>query len=256
MIRSTCNVLIVTLFFFLSNLCFSQRALSAHYSSVDSAEINYNKIIPADDSLIIEHRIIEDNELDAYKNDPDFNYENNQSKPEDWFAETKNWVYQQILNLTTSKTFSTIMDFVYYGLMILALILVLRGLFRGDRGTIFFGKVQNEIIKYSEINEGISEINFDILISFAIQNKDYKLAVRYLFLKSLQLLSKKEIIELRENKTNHQYLSEIKDSHLLAAFRKTIYRFELVWYGDFPVDENVFQSSQKEFSELFGLLSA
>ena len=106
-----------------------------------------------------------------------------------------------------------------------------------------------------ESEEDISQINFDELIADAAERKDYKLAVRYLFLKSLKLLFEKGLIELRNNKTNHQYFSEIKNNRISNAFQIATSRFEWIWYGDFPVDEKVMKSSQNDFNELFGLIA-
>ncbi len=61
-------------------------------------------------------------------------------------------------------------------------------------------------------------------------------------------------MNLRNNKTNHQYLSEIKNQEISVAFQIATARFEWVWYGDFPVDENVMKSSQNDFNKLFGLI--
>ena len=107
-----------------------------------------------------------------------------------------------------------------------------------------------------ELNEDISKLNFDDLISSAIETKNYKLAIRYLYLKSLQLLSDHEIIELKENKTNHQYLSEIKNSRISGAFRNAMIIFEWIWYGEFSIDERTMNSSRDEFNELFGLIES
>ena len=68
-------------------------------------------------------------------------------------------------------------------------------------------------IKIIESEDDISQINFDELITSAMEAKQYKLAVRYMFLKSLKLLAEKGQIELRNNKTNYQYLSEIKSKY-------------------------------------------
>jgi hypothetical protein len=140
--------------------------------------------------------------------------------------------------------------------MIIALILIIRGLIKADRRGLIFGKINTNEIKMIESDEDISQINFDELIAAAAERKDYKLAVRYLFLKSLKLLSEKEIIELRNNKTNHQYLSEIKNKRISSAFQIATSRFEWIWYGDFPVDEKVMKSSQNDFNELFGLITS
>ena len=148
------------------------------------------------------------------------------------------------------------MDYFYYGLAILAVFLIIRGLIKGDRRGLFFGHKNQNQIKVADNEEDINQLNFDELINIAIENKHFKLAVRYLFLKSLKLLSHREFIQLKNNKTNHQYLSEIKNNIIASAFQETTSRFEWIWYGDFPVDENTMKISQDEFSNLFRLITA
>ena len=98
--------------------------------------------------------------------------------------------------------------------------------------------------------------DFDQLINSAVQNNNYKLAVRYLFLKLLKLLSDEEIIQYRKDKTNHQYLKEIDDIQVSNAFKDTAYRFEWIWYGDFPIDKAQMENSKNEFNKLFELVKS
>lgn len=108
----------------------------------------------------------------------------------------------------------------------------------------------------NEDDEDISQMNFDELISAAIASKQFKLAIRYMYLKSLNLLSEKGLIELKNNKTNYQYLSEIRNEQIATAFRNTTSLFEWIWYGDFPVDEQTVNSSQKDFKKLYSVIAA
>lgn len=235
---------------------FCQRAASAKYPYYNYADTT-KKILPtADEELIIDVRLLSDDLLDKYKNDPEFDYDGGPNESDDWITKIRNWINQQLAILRTSKVYSTLLDYLYYGLMIAALILIIRGLIKAERRGLLFGKINSNEIKMIENEEDISQINFDELITAAIERKDYKLAVRYLFLKSLKLLSEKELIELRNNKTNHQYLSEIKNNRISNAFQIATSRFEWIWYGDFPVDEKVMQSSQNDFNELFGMIAS
>jgi len=242
--------------FTIAQFCFGQRPAT-------SAKIDYSyyvdstkKVLPVNnEEFTVDVRILSDDVLEKYKNDPDFDYEGGPKEADDWITKLKNWINQQLAILRSSKTYSTLLDFLYYGLMIAALILIIRGLIKADRRGLLFGKINSNEVKMIESEEDISQINFDELIAAAAQRKDYKLAVRYLFLKSLKLLSEKEIIELRNNKTNYQYLSEIKNNRISSAFQIATSRFEWIWYGDFPVDDNVMKSSQNEFNELFGLIA-
>ena len=250
------RIIIIGVFILLNvQFSFCQRAASAKYPYYDNYADSTKKILPAsDEELIIDVRLLSNDLLDKYKNDPEFDYDGSPEESEDWITKIKNWINQQLAILRSSKTYSTLLDYLYYGLMIAALILIIRGLIKADRRGLLFGKINSNEINMIESEEDISQINFDELIAAAAERKDYKLAVRYLFLKSLKLLSEKELIELRNNKTNHQYLSEIKNNRISSAFQIATSRFEWIWYGDFPVDEKVMKSSQNDFNELFGLI--
>jgi len=251
------RIIIIGVFILLNvQFSFCQRATSAKFPYYDNYADTMKKILPAsDEELIIDVRLLSDDLLDKYKNDPEFDYDGGPEEADDWITKIKNWINQQLAILRSSKTYSTLLDYLYYGLMIAALILIIRGLIKADRRGLLFGKMNYNEIKMIESEEDISQINFDELIAAAAERKDYKLAVRYLFLKSLKLLSEKEIIELRNNKTNHQYLSEIKNNRISNAFQIATSRFEWIWYGDFPVDEKVMKFSQNDFNELFGLIA-
>lgn len=243
--------------FTIAQFCFGQRPATSAKTDYSYYPDSTNKILPAtDEEFTVDVRILSDDVLEKYKNDPSFDYEGGPKEADDWITKIKNWINQQLAILYSSKVYSTLLDYLYYGLMIAALILIVRGLIKADRRGLLFGKINSNEIKMIESEEDISQLNFDELINAAVERKDYKLAVRYLFLKSLKILSEKEIIELRNNKTNHQYLSEIKDGRISNAFQIATSSFEWIWYGNFPVDENVMKSSQKDFNELFGLVAS
>lgn len=233
----------------------AQSAASAIYPSPPTVQDTTLKILPASDFLDIEVRLFSEDKIENYKNDPDFNYDVNQAEAEDWITKIKNWINQQLANIFSSETYFTVFDYVYYGLMIIALILIIRGLIKADRRGLIFGKVNNKILTGTESEEIISSTDFDELIRSAIETKNYKLAIRYLYLKSLHLLANQGFIELKDNKTNYQYLNEIKNSRIAKAFQDTTRLFEWAWYGEFPIDENILKSSQNEFKELYGLIA-
>jgi hypothetical protein len=140
--------------------------------------------------------------------------------------------------------------------MIIALILIIRGLIKADRRGLLFGKAIKNEIKIVELKEDINQLDFDELIINALDKKQFKIAIRYLFLKSLKLLSEGRLIELKHNKTNHQYLSEIKSDQIAGAFRNATFRFEWIWYGEFQVNEEIMKNSLNDFNFLFGLIKS
>lgn len=113
-----------------------------------------------------------------------------------------------------------------------------------------FKKEKNTIeVPYSESLENIHEINFDEAIENALAVKDYRLAVRLLYLRSLKHLSDNNLISWKIDKTNMAYLNELTDAEQRRQFSILTRQFEYVWYGDFPVDGNSFQDIDNVFQE-------
>jgi hypothetical protein len=234
---------------------FSQEPATAQYDEYYNYADTTHKILNANsDEIKIDLRIPSEETLKIYKNDSVFDYENKLRDSEDWITKISSWINQQLTSLRYSDVYSTALDIFYYALILFALVIIVWGLIKGDRRFLFFSKSLNNEVKLTEQKEDINQLDFDEQITTAIENKNYKLAVRYLFLKSLKLLSDKELINLKKDKTNKQYLAEIKNIKLARAFRSALYRFEWIWYGDFPIDDDLMKNSKNEFNKLFGLI--
>lgn len=98
-----------------------------------------------------------------------------------------------------------------------------------------------------QMGENIHDIPYDTAIQQAIREKNYRLAVRLMYLQSLKLLSDRQLIEWNENKTNWQYVYELKDGNLRHAFRDITSVFEYVHYGQMQVPEEKFTVIQQVF---------
>ena len=75
------------------------------------------------------------------------------------------------------------------------------------------------------------------------------MAVRYLYQKSLISLRNKELIQWKQDKTNHEYLYELGEHPAALPFDRLTYFYEYVDYGDFPIDEHRFAKIQKVYNE-------
>lgn len=92
------------------------------------------------------------------------------------------------------------------------------------------------------------ESDFDALISQALKNNNYRQAVRYQYLRTLHKLSRNELIELAPDKTNYQYVREIKKPALQNDFASLTLNYEYVWYGEFAIEQNVYRKIDGYFS--------
>ena len=89
----------------------------------------------------------------------------------------------------------------------------------------------------------------DSLLRNAIKSGNYRLAVRYLYLQSLKRLSEKKFIEINSNKTNYEYVTEIRKHKFANEFASLTLQYEYVWYGEYPVDERLFEQIQNGFTQ-------
>ena len=94
------------------------------------------------------------------------------------------------------------------------------------------------------------ESDFDALIKQSLQNSNYRLAVRYQYLKTLHTLAGKKFIELASDKTNFQYVQEIVNREYQNDFASLTLNYEYVWYGEFAIDKNVYQKIETNFNGL------
>jgi hypothetical protein len=142
------------------------------------------------------------------------------------------------------------LEYIVYGsLGVIVLYLLIKFLLDNPVSSIF--KTENKTIEgFSYVEENIQQVDFDKLIDNALKTNNYRLATRYLYLKSLKILANKEIIEWHFEKTNSDYLNEIKDTKLKGLFKQVSYIYDYIWYGEFPIDEVMFKKNKFDFNQL------
>ncbi|MBK8608669.1 MAG: DUF4129 domain-containing protein [Chitinophagaceae bacterium] len=109
--------------------------------------------------------------------------------------------------------------------------------------------VKNEL---AEVKEEIidSDSDFDRLISQALQQQNFRQAVRYQYLRTLHALADRNFIELAPDKTNFQYVREISNSDHQQDFAALTLHYEYVWYGEFNIEKNIYQKIEGGFIRL------
>lgn len=100
-----------------------------------------------------------------------------------------------------------------------------------------------------EVSEEVvtSESDFDRLIRLAITAGNYRLAVRYQYLRSLHQLADRNYIELAADKTNYQYVQEINNAQIRNEFASLTLNYEYVWYGEFEIEQIIYQKLETAF---------
>lgn len=81
--------------------------------------------------------------------------------------------------------------------------------------------------------------------------RDYRAAVRYLYLSSLLLLDERGLIRYDRTLTNREHLQQITDKpQLLELLRPVVGTFDHVWYGFAPLDERLYEEYRHNVERL------
>ena len=105
-------------------------------------------------------------------------------------------------------------------------------------------------LDYTIKDENIHELNFIEEIDLAVDQLNYKKAIRLMYLYALKLLSDQHVIDWQPSKTNHDYVYEIQDQGFLQQFSQLGYYFEYVWYGDFSAEVTHYTAMNEALSGL------
>jgi hypothetical protein len=98
------------------------------------------------------------------------------------------------------------------------------------------------------VAEGLITGDFDVLIRQALAVGNYRLAVRYNYLRTLHKLADRNLIMMAADKTNYQYVTELNDSRYRNDFASLTLSYEYVWYGEFAVEENIYRKIERGFT--------
>ena len=197
------------------------------------------------DSSKIEVRKPLEGSIAKFKSDKEFMYD--EAESQNWWDAFWTWVGSKLSKLLGTKAFGFFQKYLGYIIILAAIIIVILVLNKSKlRGLFYFSK-EDKISGFKEIKENINEIDFDTLISEAISKSNYRIAVRLHYLKTLKLLSDRKMIDWKINKTNHNYVKEIKEAEIKKPFEKLTYLFEWIWYGELHIEESLFEETKNSF---------
>lgn len=211
-----------------------------------------DSIVKIDSSSVLTVRNNHEDLSKKYTGD-EFNYTFKTGESQNLLARFINWSGQglnSIFGITISPQLLELIEyFIYFLLIILVIYLVVKLLINENFNSLFQKKASiiNDINLTEEHIEGIDINN---LLSTAIEQKDYRLAIRYQFLLTLQKLSKGDIIEWHFDKTNSDYFTEIEQPEIKKGFKKIAYLYDYIWYGEQTIDDTKYTKSVLDFESI------
>lgn len=188
----------------------------------------------------------------------EFNYETGvEGEAKNFIARALSWFFQKIAEFfgidIDPATYQLIEFFVYGILIALALYMVVR-LLTGNNVVGFFRKKESALGTLNVKVENIENVDLDALIREALAQENYRLVIRYMYLKALKELAARNLIQWHYDKTNSDYQREIQSPALKEGFREVSYVYDYVWYGEFSIDSGAFQSIETNFERFTNAL--
>lgn len=231
--------------FFCSSLGWTQDTLSEN-----------QKKVRFDTSSDLEPLEFNEHKISEYKTDSTFDYLYSAEK-DNWWTRLKEWVtmrYNQVLNwLFGDYEANIILAFLLKLLpyiLVMAIVAFAVWLFiRLNPGNYLLAPTEEPEVFLSDEEKIIKSENISDLIEQAVLDGDYRLAIRYYYLQVLRQLNAKDLIRYEFQKTDAEYLNELKKEHFRPELKKLMRIYDFIWYGSFPISENDFKKTQRFFQD-------
>ncbi len=234
------------IFFFI----FSGLSVFSITAQQDSTAVSY-------DTSPLKVKEISNEDLDTYRNDPDFNYEVITAEIS-WWEDFKTWLGNLFLQFFewlfgVDEAVGMLASFfrvVPYLLLAVLIFVLIRFFMNVNSRALTHSRKNDPLVSHSEDAHIIKNEDIQKLIQQALGDKNYRLAIRYYYLHILKLMSDREIIDWQLQKTNDDYLNEIDKQDIKRSFTKITRLYDHIWYGNFDIDQPKYQRAETAFTHL------
>lgn len=226
------------------------------------AQSNSSKL--KSDKSAVEQKKFDKKALDNYKSKKEFNYNEQKKQTEPTFLERAlNWLGRKFFRLLewvfgvkyAQGIFSFILKALPYLILIAVLLLMLKFFLKVNSKNIIETNNNKPIVSITEEEELIRNEDLPKLIQQAIEQKNFRLAVRFYYLMILKKLEGKELIVWEQQKTNEDYIKEISKKSIQNSFSNLTRLYDFVWYGNFDINEVEFSKIESDFQEANRVIS-
>jgi len=99
--------------------------------------------------------------------------------------------------------------------------------------------------------EVISKTELELRLESAMLDEDFRECVRIYFTFILKELIRKSWISWKREKTNYHYVLEMHKRENASHFNECVRVYDIVWYGDYKIDREIFELLQPTFENYY-----
>ncbi|MFA9389976.1 MAG: hypothetical protein ACERKD_09220 [Prolixibacteraceae bacterium] len=119
---------------------------------------------------------------------------------------------------------------------------------------IFYSGKEIESPEFQFLSKQNQSIDYNNEIRLQIDQQQFRLAVRLLYLKVIDQLRNKNFIQYSKDKTNLDYLFDLPNNDLKSNFFQVTRIYNHVWYGETEIAKEQFLSFEKSFQSIFSAI--
>ena len=170
-------------------------------------------------------------------------------EPEEEDAEPPSEIEEDLGPSWFDRNFNQVSTVVLSIVVILLLTLIVYLIVRHmNERDIAVGRADLSDYSLEQLDATANESDLERFLREALERKEYRAAVRIYYLLALNRLNERGLIRWERDKTNRSYLNELSDADLRNRFGDLTLTYEVMWYGEAPIDEAVFGTLQPEFA--------
>ena len=181
---------------------------------------------------------------DSVRSLPEYTY--TESGPS-LFDRFMRWLGELIMEITDGRA-DSVVDFVGYFVIIGIIVVIVMLVLRRGQSPVQISRRGHVRADDEELGEAE---DIDRLIGTAVHDGRFRDAVRFLYLRSLADLRDAKIIEWQVDKTDSDYVRDVRGRWEHAeAFAAAVRHFQYVWYGEHAINEDGFATVREQFDAL------
>ena len=190
----------------------------------------------------------EEHFMDAFLQDPDFKYFMKARETPGWWQQLEAWIMRHLFRRHSLEAPEGL-GFVLNILALLLLAFLIYKFIQGKYWKKFSFRRSERAEDTNLVAQQVNTVSYPALIRQALLSRDYILALRIQYWYILYLMDERGIIRNEVYKTNLSYYYEIREDRLKQGFIRVSRVFDCICYGEFKVDEALYQELHEEFNK-------
>lgn len=231
----------------------SGKNITVHESDIQAGnKSDHHKVADYTDTLSLTPVGFNENDFKVYYNDRQLKYQQGNQPANTFLRKLLSFIYKVFRPVLENRATPILF---YIAVISLTVLLLIWFLSRSIE-PVWQQEGPSGAILHTIDEANLIDTDFDILLQQEIKAGNYNNTIRLLFLQTLQKLARTGLIKWENEKTNYDYLHEIKEKMPGSSFNELLYIYEHCWYGNQLIDSSRFPQIHNKFSEFQQRLNA